>query len=147
MPGNTVAVSTVGMFGEGRTQGASVSSIHIARVQPSMGTTSSCAADAVGLVEEAGQLAGGHAVARGDREEADEGGEGGVEDVAGHRLPADRVGAVADDHALAQRARRAHAVRHGVDERVDAAADVLEVDHDDVDVLRASASVGSRVSL
>jgi hypothetical protein len=47
---------------------------------------------------------------------------------------ANRVRPVADDHGNAVPRRRAQTVRHRVDERIDPGPDILQVDHQDVDV-------------
>ena len=63
------------MFGDGETKGSPVSDQNWSRRQPSHGTTVELAAEALLGVEEPGQLAGGHAVAVGQRVQAHEGAE------------------------------------------------------------------------
>jgi hypothetical protein len=69
-------------------------------------------------------------------EEADERLEPGLQQLAFDRDPADRVRPIADDHRQADAAGGLQAVRHRVDEGVDARADVLQIDHEDVEVLQ-----------
>ena len=67
-----MAVSSVGMLGDGITHGRSVWSAYMSRRQPSIATTSSWRADREGVVEQPRQLADGHAVAHRNRELSDE---------------------------------------------------------------------------
>ena len=92
-----MAVSSVGMFGDGITQGSPVSSKYMSRDQPSIVHHAEVRADAEVRVEERGQLADRHAVPHRDREEADERLEPGLEHRALDRLAADRVRPVAHD--------------------------------------------------
>ena len=80
------------------------------------------------FVEVAGQLAGGHAVPRRQREHADEAGELLLADVALQVHAVDRIRPIEHDDLHAGRRRLPHAERHGVDEGVVAGADVLQVD-------------------
>ena len=114
------------------------SSKYIPRRQPSIGTTSRSAPMPNVVVEQPRQLADRHAVAHRQRIEPDER----LEPVHEHRpfdrVAADRIGTIADDHLDAVLLRRHQAVRHRVDVGVDARADVLQIDDEQVDAARAS---------
>ena len=69
----------------------------------------------------------------GMRKQADEGLVAGLQRRSFHRDAADRIRAVADDDGDAGPRRGAQAIGHGVDEGVDARADILDVDHQHVD--------------
>ena len=88
------------------------------------------------LVEQARELADGHAVAHRNRVEADER----FEAVHQHRPfdfgSADRIGPIADDDLDVVACRRGQAVRHRIDVGIDAGADVLQVDDEHVHVLQ-----------
>ena len=90
-------------------------------------------ADAERVVEEPGELADRHPVAHRDRKLPDEGREGLAQPRALDRVAADGIRSIADDHPDAVPRRGTHAVRHGVDERVDARADVLQIDDQHVE--------------
>ena len=85
------------------------------------------------LVEQPRKLGDGHAVAHGHAELADEGLKAWFERRSFNLHPADGIGPVADDDRQAMTRRGPQAVRHGVDEGVDARADVLKVDDEHVD--------------
>src|SRR6185295_15226051 len=91
--------------------------------------------DAAEFVEEPGELADGHAVPEWNRELADEGLEPLHQHGSVNPDPADRVGPVADDDRDAVLFARPQAVRHRVDERVDARPHILEIDDEHVEVL------------
>ena len=88
-------------------------------------------AEGVDRVQVAGEFADRHAVARGQRVEADERGERGVGHVALHALAAQRVRAVEDHDTHARAGARPHRERQRPDEGVIARADVLQV-HDEI---------------
>ncbi len=85
------------------------------------------------LIEEPGELGDGHAVAHGHAELADEGLKSGLERRSFDLAAADGVGAVAHDDGEPMTRRGAQAIRHGVDEGVDARANVLQIDDQNVD--------------
>ena len=130
-----MAVSSVGMFGDGITQGRSGRvPIHVAR--PALHRHDfELGADAVMLVEQPRKLGNGHAVAHRHAELADEGLKPRLQRRPFDLDAADRIRPVADDDRYAVTRRGAQAVRHGVDEGVDAGADVLQVDDEHVDEL------------
>ena len=101
-----MAVSSVGMLGEGITQGTSVSSQYMSRDQPSIGTISSSAPMLEMLVEQARELGDGHAVAHRHAKLPDEGLVARLQRRPFHLDAADRIGPVADDDGEAWRARR-----------------------------------------
>jgi hypothetical protein len=85
------------------------------------------------LVEQRRQLADGHAVPHRNRKLADERLEPRLEHRAFDVDAADRIRPVAHDDGQAMRARGAQAVGHRVDVRVDARADVLQIDDERVE--------------
>src|ERR1041385_8495008 len=60
--------------------------------------------------------------------------EGGFENVSFNLVAGDWIRAVANDNALAIFARCDHAIRHRVDKGINAAADVLHVEHEDINI-------------
>ena len=123
------------MFGDGITHGAPVSSQYLLTTPAFHPHDFQRRAETKALVEELRELADGHAVAHRDRILADERLEAGFEHRALDLDAADRVRPVAHDHRHAMASRGVQAVRHRVDERVDARADVLEVDDERVEAL------------
>ena len=129
-----MAVSSVGMFGDGITHGSPVASKYMSRRQPSIGTTSRSAPMPNSVVEEPRQLADRHAVPHRDRD-------------TGRRTTRSRGTSIGPSTATppiglgrsqtmtlhAVRARGAQAVGHRVDVGVDARADVLQVDDQHVE--------------
>ena len=79
-------------------------------------------ADLEMLVEQARELGDGHAVAHRHAKQADEGFITGLERRPLHVDPADRIGAIANDDGKPCARGGAEAIRHGVDEGVDARA-------------------------
>ena len=90
-------------------------------------------ADAATLVEESRKLANRHSVTHRDRKLADERLEAVDERRTVDLIAADRIGTIGDDDRHPVLPARAQAVGHGVHERIDARADVLEIDHEHVD--------------
>ena len=93
-------------------------------------------ADAAFALEHAHQLARSHAVAQRSAMPTHERLGSGVEERAAHRHAIDRVGAVEHDESHAVLGARFHAVPHRRDIGVEAATDVLDVEHDRVDALQ-----------
>ena len=85
-------------------------------------------------LDQASQLADRHAVHDRDGVLADEGGELRLEHEARHILAAERIGPVEHDEGNARRGRGLHGEAHGRDVGVEAHADVLDVEHQHVDV-------------
>ena len=137
-PGRRPAVSGVGMFGDGITQGRPVSSNAISRRQPRMRTTFRSTSSPRSSRNSRASSPDGQAVPHGQRVQAHEGDEPRVEQVAVHDRAAQRVGAVEHDQPPPVRGARLHRVQHRVDERVVARAHVLHVEHQRVDAGRAS---------
>ena len=88
------------------------------------------------LVEIAGELTDGHAMARGQRIQPYEGREAGIRHVALELLSAERIRSIEDDHGQTDPRRRAHGQRHGPREGVVARAHVLEIDDERLDPLQ-----------
>ena len=128
-----MALSSVGMFGDGNTQGKPVSSQYIAAPPAAHLDHLDVGADAKVLVEQSRQLADRHSMTRGDRELADERLASWLQGDPFHFDPANRIRPIADDDLDAMLARRAHAIGHRVHVGVDPSPDVLEVDHEHVD--------------
>src|ERR1044071_4254755 len=70
-----------------------------------------------------------------NRKLADERGKSRIEYGPLNLLAANRIRTIADDYLLSQFLSRAHAIRHGVYERVDSSANILQVKDDHVDIL------------
>ena len=127
-----MAVSRVGILGEGITQGPVVVPIHVAR--PALHRHHlELGAEAMVLVEQPRQLADRHAVAHGHAIKPDEGFVAGLQGRAFDGDAADRIGPVADDDRDSGTRGGTQAIGNGVYEGVDARADVLDVDHQHVD--------------
>ena len=128
-----MAVSSVGMLGDGITHGRSVASAYMSplpslhlhdlerRTQPEM------------LVEQPRELADGHPVAHRYRELADERFEPLDEQRPFDVVAADRVWPIAHDDRNAMPRAGAQAVGHRVDVGVDASADVLQIDDEHIE--------------
>ena len=86
------------------------------------------------LVAEQGQFAQGEAVAHGNGAAADKGGAVGPQQVALHQFAADGVRPVEDDHPAVGLGRGLEAVDHGPNKRVDAGADIDEINQQHIDV-------------
>ena len=128
-----MAVSSVGMLGEGITQGRPVVvPIHVARPalhrhDLELGAEARCSLNS---------RASSPTVMPwriGMRIQPDEGFVARLQRRTFDRDAADRIGAVADDDGDAGARGGAQAIGHGVDEGVDARADILDVDHEHVD--------------
>ena len=133
-PGYTMAVSSVGMFGDGRTHGRPVASKYDRPLPAFHRDDVHGRVEAEVIVEEPGGFADRQPVPHRDRKLTDEGRIGGVEGRAFDVFAVDRVGPIADDDADPVPSSRAKAVRHRIDVGVDPGADVLQVHHQDVHV-------------
>ena len=129
-----MAVSIVGMFGEGITQGSPVVSQYSSRVQPSMAIDLEVRAETERVVEQPRQLPDGHPVPQRNRIQADERLEPALEHRPFDRHAPDGIRPIAHDDRHLEARRALQAVGHRVDEGVDARADVLQVDDEDVEV-------------
>ena len=92
------------------------------------------------FVEVARQLARRHGVTRRQREHPYETRELLLANVAFEMHAVDRIGPVQHDHLHACLGSRAHAKRHRVDEGVVARADVLQIDHQRVEIAQQLAA-------
>ena len=81
------------------------------------------------LVEQPRQLADRHAVAHGHAVKPDKGFVAGLQGWAFDGDAADRIGPIADDDRDSGTRRGTQAIGNGVDESVDARANILDVDH------------------
>jgi len=89
-------------------------------------------AECAAVVHVARQFAGRQAVADGDGQDADERLEPTPDTRPFHRCAADGVGPVQHDHAAARAGRAAQQVVQGADEGVEARADILHIEQQDI---------------
>src|ERR1051326_1212364 len=69
-----------------------------------------------------------------NRKLADERGKGWIQDGPLNLLASNRIRTIADDYLLPQFLGRAHAIRHGIYERIDSSANILQVKDDHIDI-------------
>src|SRR5690606_5219297 len=85
-------------------------------------------------LEHLSQLASGHAMPHGQVMEADKRFESRIEHRARYVATIDRIGAIEYDESLALLSRCAHGLPHGGDVGIKSAADVLDVEHEGIEI-------------